>query len=186
MSWGTDMLITWLASVFSHPDLPGALAIVGRTTVIYLFLVVGLRLLGKRELGQMTVYDLVLIVVLANSVQNAMVGDDTTLGGGLVAALTLLALNRIFTVLLMRYPALQHQMIGEPVLLVSGGKVLWDRLEREGLTREMLLAALREHGIERIEDAKICVLEVDGTISVVPREATVHRTKHHIRALRVQ
>lgn len=180
------MLATFLTAVFSHPDLPGALAIVGRTTVIYIFLVVGLRLLGKRELGQMTIYDLVLIVVLANSVQNAMVGNDTSLGGGLVAALTLLVLNRLFTLLLLHSPSLERRMIGEPVLIVSNGRLLKDRLEKEGLTPELVMAALREHGIQRIEDAKMCVLEVDGTISVVPREATVHRTKHHIRALRIQ
>jgi len=82
----------WLADVFSHPNPLGLLIIAGKTTAVYLFLVLGLRLLGKRELGQMTVYDLVLLIVLANSVQNAMVGD-TTLAGGLVAGTTLLILN---------------------------------------------------------------------------------------------
>src|SRR5262245_20271091 len=73
----------WLASVFSHPDLPGVAAIAAKTGVVYLFLLVGLRLLGQRELGQMSIDDLILIVVIANAVQNAMVGDDTSLGGGL-------------------------------------------------------------------------------------------------------
>src|SRR5579884_2222480 len=140
------MLAAWLSTVLSHPDLPGALAIAGKTAVIYVFLVVGLRLLGKRELGQMTIYDLVLIVVLANSVQNAMVGNDNTLGGGLVAALTLLVLNRLFTVLLLKSPALEHHMVGEPVLIVNDGHLLKDRLEKEGLTAEVVMAALREHG----------------------------------------
>src|SRR5258708_39290645 len=73
----------WLSDVFTHPDPLGLAMIAGKVTVIYLFLVVGLRLLGKRELGQMTIYDLVLIIVLANSVQNAMVGTDTSLVGGI-------------------------------------------------------------------------------------------------------
>ena len=90
----------WLDVVFSHPDLYGTAVIAGKSAVIYIFLVLGLRLLGQRELGQMSVYDLVLIVVLANAVQNAMVGSDTTLIGGIVAASTLLVLNRLFTYLL--------------------------------------------------------------------------------------
>jgi len=178
------MLDQWLALVFSHPDLNGLLVIAGKTTVIYMFLVVGLRLLGKRELGQMTIYDFVLVVVLANSVQNAMVGDDTTLAGGLVAALTLLVLNRLLTFLLTRFPSLEHHLVGDPVLLVNNGHLLVDQLRREGVTREQVMAALREHGIDDLKDARMCVLEVDGTISVVPQNATVHRTRHHIRGLR--
>src|SRR5579884_3875245 len=90
------MVDKWFTEVFSHPDLAGTLVIAGKTTVIYVFVIVGLRLLGTRELGQMTIYDFVLVVVIANAVQNALVGGDTTLVGGLVAALTLLILNRIF------------------------------------------------------------------------------------------
>jgi uncharacterized membrane protein YcaP (DUF421 family) len=179
------MLNDWLAEVFSHPDPVGTLVIAGKTTIIYLFLVAGLRLLGKRELGQMTIYDLVLIIVLANSVQNAMVGNDTTLFGGLAAALTILVLNRLFALLIVRYPALAHQMVGEPVLIVNDGKLLLDRMQREGVTREIVMAALREHGLSRPEDAHMCVLEVDGSISVVPKDATVHRTRRHVRALRI-
>src|SRR5438270_9851956 len=94
------MLPHWLVEIFTHPDPRGLLIVAGKTTVVYLFLVAGLRVLGKRELGQMTIYDLVLIIVLANAVQNAMVGDDTTLAGGLVAATTLLILNRILTLVM--------------------------------------------------------------------------------------
>lgn len=179
------MLGQWLGEVFSHPDLFGALTIAAKTAIIYLFLVVGLRLIGKRELGQMTIYDLVLIVVLANSVQNAMVGPDTTLVGGLVASLTLLSMNRLFTFLLVRYPGLEQRMVGEPILIVRDGQILWNQMRKAGLTRELLMAAMREHGVGRLEDVTMAVLEVDGTISVVPREATVHRTRHHFRALRI-
>lgn len=175
----------WFGEVFSHPDLPGMLAIAAKTAIIYAFLVLGLRLLGKRELGQMTIYDFVLIVVLANAVQNAMVGDDTTLVGGIVAALTLLVMNRAFTWLLTRVPWLERGLVGEPLLLVNNGHVLWDRLRREGLTLEQVMAALREHGVDKLSDVRMAVLEVDGTISIVPMEATVHRTRHRVRALRV-
>jgi uncharacterized membrane protein YcaP (DUF421 family) len=179
------MLGRWLTEVFSHPDLQGALIIAGKTTVIYIFLVAGLRLLGKRELGQMNIYDLVLIIVLANAVQNAMVGSDSTLVGGIVAAVTLLVLNRLFTLAMARSPKLEHFMVGEPLLILNDGQFLEDKMRREGVTREQVLAALREHGLERPEEAHMCVLEVDGTISVVPEDATVHKTRHHYKALRL-
>ncbi|HLZ08468.1 MAG TPA: YetF domain-containing protein [Chloroflexota bacterium] len=177
------MLGEWLAAVFSHPDLLGALAIAAKTTVVYVFLVVGLHLLGKRELGQMTIYDLVLIIVLANSVQNAMVGNDTSLLGGLVAAITLLVINRLFTYFIVNYPGLAREMVGQPVLIAKDGQAFPDQLKREGISEEQLMAALREHGITSLKDAKMAVLEVDGSISIVPKEATIHRTRRHFRAL---
>lgn len=175
----------WLADVFSHPTLNGSLVIAGKTAAIYVFLVIGLRLLGKRELGQMNVYDLVLIIVLANAVQNAMIGDDTSLVGGLVAAFTLLALNRIFTLAMARSRKLEHLMVGDPLLIVSDGHLLEDRMRREGVTREQVMTALREHGMDRLEQAHLCVLESDGTISVVSKGGTVHKTKRHYKALRL-
>src|SRR5437867_4722535 len=111
------MLSDVAAAVFSHPAPTVLLAIAGKTVVVYLFLVVGLRLMGKRELGQMNIYDLVLIIVLANAVQNAMVGDDNTLAGGLVAATTLLIWNRLLTLVLSRSPKLERLLVGEPMLI---------------------------------------------------------------------
>lgn len=175
----------WLSEVFSHPSPAGMLLIAAKTTAIYLFLVLGLRLLGKRELGQMNIYDLVLIIVLANAVQNAMVGDDNTLVGGLVAATTLLVLNRIVIAALARSRKLEHRLVGEPTLILRDGQLMRDRMRREGITRDQVLAALREHGLSHIEDVAMAVLEVDGTISVVSRESSVVRTRRHFRALRL-
>lgn len=175
----------WLAEVFSHPDPRGALIIAGKTAVIYLFLVAGLRLVGKRQLGQMNIYDLVLIIVLANAVQNAMVGDDNTLAGGLVAAAVLLLLNRLFTLAMQRSTPLERFLVGEPLLIVNDGNLIPERMRREGITREQVMAALREHGLDRLDQAHMCVLELDGTISVVPHDAPVFRTRHHFRALRL-
>ena len=176
----------WQAMVFSHPkSWTAALEIAGKTAVIYLFLVGGLRLLGKRELGQMTVYDVVLMVVLANSVQNAMVGEDSTLLGGIVSATTLLILNRLFVLALERSKKLERLMVGQPVVLFHNGHLNREVMLKEGITREQVLAALREHGMERLDEAHLCVLEVDGTISVIPSNAVVHRTKRHYRALRL-
>ena len=150
-----------------------------------LFLVAGLRLLGKRELGQMTIYDLVLIIILANAVQNAMVGSDTTLVGGLIAATTLLVFNKLFTLALNKSKKLSRTMIGDPLLIVNNGHMLRDRMRREGITTEQVMAALREHGISKLEDVQMCVLEVDGSISVVPVDAAIYRTRRHFRALRL-
>src|SRR5512138_3900649 len=137
----------WLADVFSSPDPLVLLAIVAKTAMLYLFVVGGLRLIGTRELGQMAVHDFVLVVVIANAVQNALVGGDDTLAGGLVSALTLLVVNRFFTWLLDRFPWLSQQVVGEPVVLVSSGQIQWDRMRREGVGRDELMAALREHGV---------------------------------------
>ena len=179
------MILKWLADVFSHPDLPGALVIAGKTAVIYVFLVVGLRLLGKRELGQMSVYDLVLIVVIANAVQNAMLGNDNTLGGGLAAALTLMVLNRIFNWVMLKNPKMWHLMMGEPVLIVRDGQFLTGPMNKEGVTRNHVWAAMREHGIGDLDDVQMAVLEVDGDITIVPKGAGVERTHRHYRGLRV-
>src|SRR5215813_12777749 len=128
----------WLDQLFSHPPPMDLLIVAGKTSVVYLFLVAGLRLLGKRELGQMTIFDLVLIIVLANSVQNAMVGNDTTLAGGLVAATTLLILSRLLSLLLNRNRKLAKALVGEPLLIVSHGHLLQSHMQREGITKEQV------------------------------------------------
>ncbi len=174
----------WLAEVFSCPDGLTLLSIAGKTTLIYFLVVLGLRLLGTRELGRLNAYDFVLIVVLANSVQNAMVGGDNSLVGGIVAALTLLLLNRLLTWLLDRYPWLEKHMTGEPAVLVSDGRAQEVRMRREGVTPDELMAALREHGVTRLEDVRLAVLEVDGDISVVPRDSLVHRARRRFRRIK--
>ncbi len=179
------LLIQWLQATFAFPDLPGALAIAAKTVIVYVFLIIGLRLLGKRELGQMSIYDLVLIIVIANSVQNAMVGQDTSLGGGLIAALVLLLLNRGMTWLILRRTDVRHWMIGEPVLIARDGHFLNGVLQREGIAREQVETAMREHGVDKLSDVQMAVLEVDGTISIVPADSNVHRTHRHLRGIRV-
>jgi uncharacterized membrane protein YcaP (DUF421 family) len=178
------MFEQWLAEVFSYPDALTALSIAAKTAFIYLFIIVGLRLLGTRELGRLNAYDFVLIVVIANAVQNALVGGDNTLVGGLVSALTLLLMNLLFTALLDRYPWLEKRVIGEPAVLVSDGHPRSDCMRREGVTRDELMAALREHGVTDLRDVRLAVLEIDGEISVVPREATVLRSRRRFRRVK--
>ncbi len=171
--------------VFDGPTPAGALIIVGKTLVVYVVLVVGLRLLGKRELGQMNIYDLVMIVVLGNAVQNAMMNNDNTLGGGVIAALTLLAANRTLNTVVRRSRRLEQFLVGQPTVILSEGKPNVAAMEHEGVTVEQLHAALREHGLERFEDAHLAILEVDGTISVVPLAGGIYRTRRHYRAMRL-
>ena len=156
-----------------------------KTAIVYVFLILGLRLMGKRSLGQMNIYDLILIIVLANAVQNAMVGDDNTVAGGMVAAATLMVLNRLFTALLARSRKLEHAMVGHEVLIVSNGHFHETEMGHEGITRDQVMSALREHGMDNVKDVRACVLEVDGSLSIIPGDAKVHRTRRHFKALRM-
>jgi uncharacterized membrane protein YcaP (DUF421 family) len=161
---------------------PGALAIVAfRTVVVYVALLILLRVSGKRELGQMTTFDLVLILVVSNAVQNAMVGPDTSLTGGLLAATVLLLVNSLLDRLDLRWPWLHQRLVGQPSLLVNRGRFVDAHLRREGISREEVMQALREHGVDNLEDVQMAVLEVDGTISVVPADAKTTRTRRRVR-----
>jgi uncharacterized membrane protein YcaP (DUF421 family) len=157
-----------------------------RTTVIYLIILIGLRLTGKREIGQMTVFDLVVLLLLANAVQNAMVGPDTSLIGGILAAVVLLVLNTAVARLRLRWPRLRRLIEGSPTLLVLHGEVIADHLRREGLDRETLEAALREHGVSTLDDVEMAVLEIDGSISVVPAGGETKHVKRPLKYLRHQ
>ena len=156
-------------------------AIVVRTFVVYAALLIGLRLSGKRELGQLTSFDLVVILLVSNAVQNAMVGPDTSLVGGLVAAATLLLVNQLVGRLDLQWPWLHRQLVGQPSLLVNRGRFVDAHLRREDLTRDEVFEALREHGVMNLNQVQMAVLEVDGTISVVPAEAQTSRTRHRVR-----
>ncbi|MDH4138455.1 MAG: DUF421 domain-containing protein [Anaerolineae bacterium] len=159
---------------------------VSRTAGIYLVILVGLRLAGKREIGQMTVFDLVVLLLLANAVQNAMVGPDTSLAGGVLAAAVLLVLNAVVARLRLRWPRLRRIVEGSPTLLVLHGEVIADHMRREGLDQETLEAALREHGVADLSGVEIAVLEIDGSISVVPAGGTTKHVKRPLKYLRHQ
>jgi uncharacterized membrane protein YcaP (DUF421 family) len=155
-----------------------ALEIMFRTVAVYLVILVGLRLSGKREIGQMAVFDLVLLLLIANAVQNAMVGPDTSLVGGILAAVVLLVVNTLVARLRLRWPRMRRWVEGTPTLLVLHGKVIDEHLRREGIDDESLLAALREHGVAELSGVEMAVLEIDGSISVVPvGEITTHLKK---------
>jgi uncharacterized membrane protein YcaP (DUF421 family) len=155
-----------------------ALDIVIRTLLVYLLILIGLRLSGKREIGQMTVFDLVVLLLISNAVQNAMVGPDTSLTGGVLAAVVLLVLNAFVARMRLKWPRLRRLVEGTPTLLVLHGEVISEHLRREGLDEDTLMAALREHGIAEVSGVDMAVLEIDGSISVVPvGEGTQHVKK---------
>lgn len=161
-----------------------ALEILIRTILVYLVILVGLRLAGKREIGQMTVFDLVVLLLIANAVQNAMVGPDTSLIGGLLAAVALLVMNAFIAMLRLRFPRLRRLVEGTPTILVLHGEVIQQHMQREGIDEETLQASLREHGIENLSDVEMAVLEIDGSISVVPASAGSRRIKRPLKYLR--
>ena len=143
------------------------LDIVLRTAAVYLFLLLGLRLLGRGEAAQLRTIDLVLLLVLANSLQNAMVGADTSLLGGVVAAGTLLVLARCLHLLEMRFPRLRRAVEGEPILLARKGRVLRTGLARANMTEEDLALAARRVGLGTMKQITLAILEADGEVSVI-------------------
>jgi uncharacterized membrane protein YcaP (DUF421 family) len=149
------------------PTLHDAAGIAGRTLAVYVAVLLLLRLAGKRELGQMSVFDLTVILLVANAVQNAMVGSDTTLLGGLVAAATLVVVNFVVAALSSLVPGLNRILEPPPTVLVRGGIIDRRAMRRELVTREELDTALREHGVQNVGDVDRATLESDGTISIV-------------------
>ena len=138
-----------------------------RTAVVYFVVLAGLRLTGKREVGQMTPFDLVLLLLIANAVQNAMTGPDVSLTGGIIAAAVLLLLNKIVSVVVHRFGAARRLVEGVPTILVFNGKTIQKNLDAERISQEELEQALREHGVDGMSDVRSVVLEVDGAISVL-------------------
>lgn len=143
------------------------LDIVLRTGAVYLFLLVGLRLLGRGEAAQLRTIDLVLLLVLANSLQNAMVGTDTSLLGGIVAAATLLILARLLHIVEMRFPRLRRGIEGEPILLARNGRTVRRGLALANMTTDDLELAARRVGIGDIGQIRLAILEADGEVSVI-------------------
>jgi uncharacterized membrane protein YcaP (DUF421 family) len=141
-----------------------------RTVIIVVVLIAGLRLFGKKQMGQMNVYDLVMIMAVANAVQNAMTAGAGDLTVGFVCAGTLLAIGRILTAVFSRLPRLEQRLVGNPTLIIEQGRLMRDNMRREMLTEDDVMAALRQHGLCDPDEAAMAVLEVDGSLSIVPRK----------------
>jgi uncharacterized membrane protein YcaP (DUF421 family) len=142
--------------------------IVVRTTIIYLLFLVSLRISGKRQLGQFTLFDIALVLLAANALQPAMTGPDQSITGGAIIVVTIFSLNRIVAEARLRIPMIQRLLEFEPTIIGRNGKWLKDQIEEQGLDLDDVQAALREHGLIRVEQMKLAVLEEDGSISIVP------------------
>jgi uncharacterized membrane protein YcaP (DUF421 family) len=145
----------------------GYVIIAFKSIAVYVFIVAAIRLFGKKEFAQLSVVDLVFILLISNSVQNAMLGSDSSLLGGLMAAFALFSTNFVFKKLEKLFPNLTKVVEGEPIILVYQGKVIAAGLSKSGLSLDQLYAAIREHGINSLEDVDLSVFEVDGNISVI-------------------
>ncbi|CAM3829907.1 DUF421 domain-containing protein [Aquirufa aurantiipilula] len=145
----------------------GYILIALKSIAVYVFIVAAIRLFGKREFAQLSVVDVVFILLISNSVQTAMVGEDASLMGGLVAAMALFLMNFLFKKIITSNKSWSKAIDGEPIMLIYQGVLKPDGLKEASLTIEELEAAIREHGVEKMEDVNLAVFEVDGNISVL-------------------
>ena len=144
---------------------------------VYIFIVVSIRFFGKNELAQLSVIDLVFILLISNAVQNAMVGTDSTLGGGLVAATSLFIVNYIFKRLMYSFPKINKLIQGEPLLLIYNGKINLKNVNKAKISMNEIMEVIREHGVAKVEQVDLAILEVDGNISVMSQEFNHKTTK---------
>lgn len=149
-----------------------------RTFLVYAFLLVGLRLAGKREMGQLNPFDFVVLLLLANTVQNAIIGNDNSLLGGIIGATALLIVNWFVVRYLYTHPAIARIVEGDPDFLIRNGKLRADRLKRELITPEELEAAARRQGIEGLHRVESCRLEIGGALTFVAKEPTEEEKRH--------
>jgi uncharacterized membrane protein YcaP (DUF421 family) len=140
------------------------------TTSVYIFIVVAIRLFGKNELAQLSVIDLVFILLISNAVQNAMVGMDSSLGGGIVAATSLFIANYLFKRIMYRFPRFGRMIQGDPLFLIYDGILNEKNMKKARISLGEVMEAVREHGVAEIEQVDLAVLEVDGNISVMSHE----------------
>ena len=159
------------------PDIPIAEKLL-RTAIVYLFLLFGLRLAGKRELSQLNPFDLVVLLLLSNTVQNAIIGNDNSLIGGIVGGGALLIINAIVVRTLYHYGKLD-QIEGKPETLIRNGRLVRHHLERELITVAELEAAARRQGIESLAHVHECRLETGGALTFIQRQPTDDDRRHH-------
>jgi len=154
------------------------LDVILRSAAVYLFMVVALRIFGKKELSQLNTTDVILILLISNSVQNAMVGSDTSLWGGLAAATVLFAINFILKKLMYRFKGFGNFIQQKPEILIHDGNLDFKTLSKLNITSEELKEAMREHGIEYFKDVKLAMLEIDGNISIISGDSSLKQTHY--------
>lgn len=160
------------------------LPIVGRSVAVYLFIIIAIHLFGKKEIAQLSVPDLVFILLISNAVQNAMVGPSTSLDGGIIAAISLFGINYLFKLVMLKSKRARELVEGHAIMLIYDGKIIEQNLKKFGITEDELKASVREHGVEHIRDVDLAVFEVDGNISVLS-DNYKHRTSRKRKAHKV-
>lgn len=160
-----------------YPDIP-LLAKILRPIIVYLFLIIGMRLAGKRQLAQLNPFDLIVLLTLSNTVQNAIIGSDNSVTGGLVGAATLLAVNYIVVRFLYSHQKLERIIEGKPIELLTNGKLHRNRLHHELITRVELEAAARRQGFGSLDEVEKAVLDPGGTISFCGRAPAADEVRH--------
>lgn len=150
------------------------------SVAVYLFIVFAIRLFGKNELSQLSIVDLVFILLISNSVQSSMVGDNTSLSGGLVAATALFIANWLLRALLFKSKRLNQFIQGTAIMLVYKGRVIRKHLDKAKISMEELEAAVREHGVKGIGNVDLAILEVDGNISILSHNFTKKSVRKRI------
>ncbi|MCK6607999.1 uncharacterized protein DUF421 [Flavobacterium aquaticum] len=153
-----------------------------RSVAVYFFMIIALRIFGKKELSQLNTADVILILLISNSVQNAMVGADTSLYGGIIAAFSLFLINFIFKKVMLKSKFIKGLVQDKPEILIHNGKTEFKTLARLGITSEELEEAMREHGIEYYKDVKLAMFEIDGNISIISGNENLKQTHHKRKA----
>jgi uncharacterized membrane protein YcaP (DUF421 family) len=149
-----------------------------RPVIVYFFLLIGLRLAGKRELAQLNPFDFIVLMTLSNTVQNAIIGDDNTLIGGLIGAASLLGINYAVVRLARGSRRFERLLAGRGDVLVKDGVIQRDHLDRELISRAELIAAAHKQGISSLKEVDYCVLEPTGTLSFIQKRPTPERARH--------
>jgi uncharacterized membrane protein YcaP (DUF421 family) len=152
--------------------------IIIRSASVYLFMLIALRIFGKKELSQLNTADVILILLISNSVQNAMVGSDISLLGGLAAASVLFAINYTLKKLMYKFPKFSDFMQEKPEVLIHDGKMDFKALSKLNITNDELKEAIREHGVEHFSDVKLAMLEIDGNISIISGNKNLRQTHY--------
>lgn len=160
------------------------LEIAGRTAIVYAVLLVFIRITGKRQIGQMTPFDMIVLLLISNAVQNAMTGPDTSITGGAVAAVTLLLVNALVSVVRLNWPPFRRFVEGVPVVLIQHGEIMYANLRHEGITIEELETSLREHECRSEKDVDLAMLEIDGSVSVIRKQVDGKFVKTRKRLIR--
>ncbi len=149
-----------------------------RPLIIYAFLIIALRVFGKRELAQLNPFDLVVLLMLSNTVQNAIIGNDNTLIGGIIGAVALLATNYLVVRYVLKHRRLDEILEGKPTVLIADGKIQPKALTKEMLSRSELVAVAHRQGFRKLEDIKTCAIEPGGTFVIEGKEPRESERQH--------